>query len=479
MADMMGAAMMRFLPPAEDPAFARKRKLAETLMAQGLNSAPVASPLEAIARPLLALAGNSMWSDAAEADKTQRQGDFSELAKLKAGADGVVDYTPLAANPRLAPLAALAKLEEVGDARKARQALALEDQKARVAEKYKAPTPFESFDEKGRTIKSAMVRDSNSPTGFTIIALGGPKTDMLSPEAQAQKIQIARESRAPHETWTTAQGPDGRPVQRSSFGRIQEMPGQGTIPGSSLETQLLNVVLDPKADTSSPVYHTAYAHLTAPKVQMIDGVPTETRPTLPGNIRQPTGAVPPQTAAPADGSAAPATGATAPASPAGLSMTPLPNAQPKPSKFNNDQNLAAGFADRMSKAEESMGAVLGKGYDPTGLWDRTMVSGYVPLGNMMTSTQGQLFRQAQEDWVRAKLRKESGAAIGEGEMDREISAYFPRAGDSKEVMEQKRRARQTATDAMKFSSGGAYDVMTKDRPKAVDSKSIKQKYGLE
>lgn len=69
------------------------------------------------------------------------------------------------------------------------------------------------------------------------------------------------------------------------------------------------------------------------------------------------------------------------------------------------------------------------------------------------STERQQYRQAQEDWVRAKLRKESGAVIADSEMAREITTYFPQVGDSPEVIAQKARARKVAMDALKPGAG--------------------------
>jgi hypothetical protein len=77
------------------------------------------------------------------------------------------------------------------------------------------------------------------------------------------------------------------------------------------------------------------------------------------------------------------------------------------------------------------------------------------VGNSIMTTQGQLYRQAQEDWVRAKLRRESGAVIGEEEMAREIQVYFPQPGDSPEVITQKAQARQVAITAMRQAAGRA------------------------
>jgi hypothetical protein len=66
-----------------------------------------------------------------------------------------------------------------------------------------------------------------------------------------------------------------------------------------------------------------------------------------------------------------------------------------------------------------------------------------------------MHRQAQEDWVRAKLRKESGAVIADEEMEREIATYFPKPGDTPQVIKQKAKARETAIQGMKKAAGPA------------------------
>jgi hypothetical protein len=128
-----------------------------------------------------------------------------------------------------------------------------------------------------------------------------------------------------------------------------------------------------------------------------------------------------------------------------------------PADRNTDTELtAAGYANRMIQAGDIMANLEGKGYDPSNLQDHAM--GALPgvLGNSLVSQEAQSYRQAQEDWVRAKLRKESGAVIADEEMAREISTYFPMPGDSKETILQKARARQIAESNLIASSQGAY-----------------------
>jgi hypothetical protein len=78
----------------------------------------------------------------------------------------------------------------------------------------------------------------------------------------------------------------------------------------------------------------------------------------------------------------------------------------------------------------------------------------VKRGVQPTATQQ--YEQAAQAWIRAKLRKESGAAIGVDEMNQEYRTYFPQIGDTADVITQKANARAIATEAMKRSAGKSY-----------------------
>jgi hypothetical protein len=180
---------------------------------------------------------------------------------------------------------------------------------------------------------------------------------------------------------------------------------------------------------------------------------------VPTQAQQPPAVAPAQAGATiqgADSTAAPSD-ATA-ANPTALTRQ-SPNSTP-----TGEENLSAGYARRMVEAEGLLGRAIDGGYVPGNLRDATATAiggarnaGPVSrfIGNSITSTQGQLYRQAQEDWVRAKLRRESGAVIGEDEMAREIQVYFPQPGDSPEVIAQKQQARGVAVQAMRQASGRA------------------------
>lgn len=127
-------------------------------------------------------------------------------------------------------------------------------------------------------------------------------------------------------------------------------------------------------------------------------------------------------------------------------------------KLTEGERVASGYALRMEEAENLMEKVP-KGEQKPGV-DESILSTMPGIGkvssNAARSDQRQSYRQAQEDWVRSKLRKESGAVIADEEMDREIRVYFPQLGDGEKVIAQKKQARKVAMEAMKQAAGNAY-----------------------
>lgn len=130
--------------------------------------------------------------------------------------------------------------------------------------------------------------------------------------------------------------------------------------------------------------------------------------------------------------------------------SPLPDAA---SKANEGEKNAAGFYERMRAASAELSKIEQSGYDPTNL--RDFATAGTTLGNYATSDLGQRYYQAKMNWVRANLRKESGAAIGIDEAKQEIRNYFPVPGDTPETIKQKARNRAVTEDAMLKAAGRA------------------------
>ena len=137
--------------------------------------------------------------------------------------------------------------------------------------------------------------------------------------------------------------------------------------------------------------------------------------------------------------------------PVGAPVKPGANKAP-----SDVERMAAAYLQRMTEAEKLLGQYQPSTKDYAG-FERVLNGGAFSsaFGNALMSDQGQSYFQAAADWVRAKLRKESGAAIGVQEMMQEIRTYFPMPGDSAAVIAQKAQARQTAMQGMGTAAGPA------------------------
>lgn len=137
---------------------------------------------------------------------------------------------------------------------------------------------------------------------------------------------------------------------------------------------------------------------------------------------------------------------------------------------------AANFANMMLRGEEEFMKLAPKGADGKPLTGPdgqpmspsnplTMMGqireNWVPEGiaNHFRSPQEQAYQQAAMQWIRAKLRKESGAQISPEEFEGDFKTFFPQPGDNRETIQQKARARAEALEGMKSESRGAYDDM--------------------
>lgn len=120
-------------------------------------------------------------------------------------------------------------------------------------------------------------------------------------------------------------------------------------------------------------------------------------------------------------------------------------------KFTETQGKANQFATRMQHAESTLSKMDGEGASLKGA-----VLDKVPGGNYLQSNNYQDYKQAEQEFVTALLRRESGAAIAHHEFDSYGKQFFPRPGDGPEVIAQKRQARWNALNSMKSEAGPAY-----------------------
>ena len=122
-------------------------------------------------------------------------------------------------------------------------------------------------------------------------------------------------------------------------------------------------------------------------------------------------------------------------------------------KFNADQGKSAGFADRMFQNEDLIRKQEAIG---TSRFQQGLAKAPFGLGSYANSDEFKSYKAAKDNWIAAQLRKESGAAIGQGEYDAADKQYFPQPGDPAPVLEQKRQLRRLATEGMAREGGGSY-----------------------
>lgn len=132
-------------------------------------------------------------------------------------------------------------------------------------------------------------------------------------------------------------------------------------------------------------------------------------------------------------------------------------------KTTEDERKAAGFYSRMTEASKTVDKLVKDGFGEGNVRDYYAAGG--DLTNWAASPKGQQYYQAAANWVRANLRKESGAAIGVSEMDKEVRNYFPVPGDGPEVKKQKAENRKVVEQAMRTSAGRALQRTLPAAPK--------------
>ena len=132
----------------------------------------------------------------------------------------------------------------------------------------------------------------------------------------------------------------------------------------------------------------------------------------------------------------------------------------KPPELKDWQVQSATYGRRLAQAENVFGDLENQGYDrgTFGEGAKDLLSAVPGVGHL-TSENLKRQQQAERNFITATLRKESGAAISESEFKNAEQQYFPRAGDSPEVLAQKRANRQQVVEGMKLGAGPAWSQL--------------------
>ena len=109
------------------------------------------------------------------------------------------------------------------------------------------------------------------------------------------------------------------------------------------------------------------------------------------------------------------------------------------------------FAGRMKYNQEQLDRLEAQGFNPATVSESLLMATLPEVGK---TTEQKLYIAAKANWVAANLRKESGAAIAESEYRNAYEQYFPKVGDSAEVIAYKRNLRQLAERDMRDAAMG-------------------------
>lgn len=113
------------------------------------------------------------------------------------------------------------------------------------------------------------------------------------------------------------------------------------------------------------------------------------------------------------------------------------------------QAKATGYAQRMAYNNKIIGDTYTSMQGPGGVWNNL-------APNILKSTNYQQYQAAKDNFIASQLRQESGASIAKSEYDAADKQYFPQPGDSKDVIDQKSRLRDIATQSMATAAGPNY-----------------------
>jgi hypothetical protein len=122
-----------------------------------------------------------------------------------------------------------------------------------------------------------------------------------------------------------------------------------------------------------------------------------------------------------------------------------PGGGPLLGKPTEAEQKAGTYYDLAKSSQAITAEMEKKGFQP-GFWEK-LADQKLPYGisNYLTGEDYQKYKQAVGEFAAAWLRKTSGANVTQMEWDMTDQIYFPQPGNSKDVIEQKRQARERIT----------------------------------
>ncbi len=153
--------------------------------------------------------------------------------------------------------------------------------------------------------------------------------------------------------------------------------------------------------------------------------------------------------------------------PTGIATTPQGFVKPE-KPLTDGQARATAYANQMAASTKRIEELAKNGFTGEGFWQQSQseLAGYnsgIPLvraiTRSMSSDDAQSFNQSELEWTEAALRFQTGANAPKDEVIRTAATYFPRPGDSPEVIEQKRAARMDMEQSVRMAAGHGTDKL--------------------
>lgn len=161
----------------------------------------------------------------------------------------------------------------------------------------------------------------------------------------------------------------------------------------------------------------------------------------------------------------------------GLGYARLNETASKGEKISGDAAKAGGFARRIQQSEEVFNNLLNNGYQGPTRQDQARSI----LPRESQSTQYRSYDQATRNFINATLRRESGAAISEGEFSNAREQYLPQPGDPPQILAQKKANRMQVFESLKAEGGTGFERIPYVSPTSqkVDSPTVIVRQGSE
>ena len=152
---------------------------------------------------------------------------------------------------------------------------------------------------------------------------------------------------------------------------------------------------------------------------------------------------------------------SAPSIPSSYQEYILAQKDPKFAEFLAESNIKAPTAAQQTVAEyaarlEQAEPILVSLQDGISGMNRVAFATQLAMPATLRSAEMKQYTQAASNFINAKLRRESGAVIASSEFTEARSQYLPAAGDSDELLKQKKANRDLVFASMRKAAGTAY-----------------------